>query len=124
MAVLAAASSAELSVSAVIKALPSRFTASDRLQNFPVETSKSLLQAWRNDPVLLSTFIGDEYGLPVHLDNTDGLRITFDNQNVIHLRPSGNAPELRCYSESTSTDAAENITRSILGGIAHRDNQT
>lgn len=123
LAVLAAAREACLPISGVLKALPVRYTASDRLQNFPVENSKRLLQALRNDPMHLNTFLGDEYGLPVHLDHTDGLRITFDNQNVIHLRPSGNAPELRCYSESIATDSAERITRSILGKIAQKGDQ-
>ena len=34
------------------------------------------------------------------LDDTDGLRITFASGEIVHLRPSGNAPELRCYTEA------------------------
>ena len=28
--------------------------------------------------------------------------MTFDSEEIIHLRPSGNAPELRCYTEAAS----------------------
>jgi len=30
----------------------------------------------------------------------------FDSTNILHIRPSGNAPELRVYVESFSTDKA------------------
>lgn len=123
LAVLAAASRAGFPISGVLKALPERYTASDRLQNFPVETSRCLIHAWGNDSALLSAFLGDEFGIPEHLDYTDGLRITFNNQNVIHLRPSGNAPELRCYSESHTNEGAENMTRSVLAKIGKSRDQ-
>jgi phosphomannomutase len=34
------------------------------------------------------------------------LRITFDSGQIVHIRPSGNAPELRCYTEADTLDAA------------------
>jgi len=118
LTVLAAARQADLPISGVLNSLPARYTASDRLQNFPVATSKRLISEWANDASLLSAFLGDEYGMPAHLDHTDGLRITLNNQNVIHLRPSGNAPELRCYCEASTPDAAERMTTSVLARIA------
>jgi phosphomannomutase len=39
------------------------------------------------------------------LDLTDGLRMTLPDARVVHIRPSGNAPELRLYVEAC--DAAE-----------------
>jgi len=117
LAVLAAARAATVPVSAVLKSLPERYTASDRLQNYPVASSKQLIHDWSTNALSLSDFFGAEYGVPAHLDHTDGLRITFDNQNVIHLRPSGNAPELRCYSEASTPAAAESMTRSVLARI-------
>ena len=45
------------------------------------------------------------------VDRTDGLRLTFDGGEVVHLRPSGNAPELRCYAEAaTGARAAELVS--------------
>ena len=34
---------------------------------------------------------------------------TFDSEEIIHLRPSGNAPELRCYVEATSQERAKKL---------------
>lgn len=50
----------------------------------------------------------------VEIDTTDGLRVTFDRGVVIHLRASGNAPELRCYTEATTAAAAEDLSRCAL----------
>jgi hypothetical protein len=44
-------------------------------------------------------------GNAVAVDQTDGLRTTFASGAVIHLRPSGNAPELRIYTESDTPEA-------------------
>jgi phosphomannomutase len=35
-----------------------------------------------------------------NIDETDGLRITLADNGIVHLRPSGNAPELRCYADA------------------------
>ncbi len=40
---------------------------------------------------------------------TDGARIIFKNKDVIHLRPSGNAPEFRCYSNANTQERADEI---------------
>ncbi len=118
LAVLAAAKDANLPISGLLSSLPARFTASDRLQNFPLATSKRLIATWANNSSVLNAFLGGEYGTPAHFDHTDGLRITFNNQCVIHLRPSGNAPELRCYCEASTADVAEKMTSSVLARIA------
>lgn len=118
LSVLAAAKEAGVAISALVSALPNRYTASDRIQNFPIAVSQRLIKAWGNDFTLLSAFLGDEYGLPVQHDMTDGLRIIFDNANIIHLRPSGNAPELRCYCEAATPAKAERMTLAMLARIA------
>ena len=48
------------------------------------------------------------------IDVTDGLRMTLSDNDVIHLRPSGNAPELRCYAESTSDEKAKQLVVQVL----------
>ena len=40
------------------------------------------------------------------IDLTDGLRVSFRSGVILHLRPSGNAPELRCYAEAGDTETA------------------
>jgi phosphomannomutase len=50
----------------------------------------------------------------------DGVRIVFRNQDIIHFRPSGNAPEFRCYSNAGSPERAGEIVRLGLGSIVPR----
>jgi phosphomannomutase len=54
----------------------------------------------------------------LNLNATDGLRATFANEEVIHLRPSGNAPELRCYTEAPSARRAAEINVAALNVLA------
>ncbi|MOA55852.1 hypothetical protein D3C78_1797220 [compost metagenome] len=51
------------------------------------------------------------------VDSTDGLRITLTNGNIVHLRPSGNAPELRCYAEAEDEGEAQQIVEQVLSRI-------
>lgn len=118
LAVLAESREAGVAISELLGTLPHRYTSSDRLQNFPVATSKNLIDTWGADIKLFSEFLGNGYGSPVSHDLTDGLRITLENQDVIHLRPSGNAPELRCYCEAATPEAAAVMTKSVLAKIA------
>jgi phosphomannomutase len=41
------------------------------------------------------------------IDKTDGLRMTLMDGRIVHLRPSGNAPECRFYAEADSAAAAQ-----------------
>jgi phosphomannomutase len=52
--------------------------------------------------------------------SSSGLRITLADGRVAHLRPSGNAPELRCYAEARGADEAAALVRSVLRFIAGR----
>ena len=51
------------------------------------------------------------------LDRTDGLRCTFANAEIIHLRPSGNAPELRCYTEAATETRARELNAAALARL-------
>jgi phosphomannomutase len=87
--------------------LPQRFTASNRLKKFPTEKSQKIITQlnsgnFAKDKDAIETVFSHVSGEVAALDTTDGLRITFDNNEVIHLRPSGNAPEFRCYTEADS----------------------
>lgn len=87
--------------------LPQRFTASNRLKEFSTEKSQKIITQlnsgnFAKDKDVIEAVFSDVSGEVAALDTTDGLRITFDNKEVIHLRPSGNAPEFRCYTEADS----------------------
>ena len=48
------------------------------------------------------------------INELDGLRIVGKNKNIFHIRPSGNAPELRIYLESRSNDLCNFDHQEIL----------
>ncbi|MBN2719133.1 MAG: phosphomannomutase, partial [Deltaproteobacteria bacterium] len=100
-------------ISELCRTLPQRFTSSDRLKEFPVENSRAILEKFttgknETDCAAMEAVFGPLCGKVRTIDRTDGIRITFDSEEVIHLRPSGNAPEFRCYTEAdTSARAVE-----------------
>jgi phosphomannomutase len=53
----------------------------------------------------------DGFGSVVRLNYTDGVRIWFDNGDIAHIRPSGNAPQLRIYAVSDFAQRADDMVR-------------
>lgn len=110
-------------ISGLLADLPQRFTYSDRLTDFPTKRSQQILADMvasddgENLQYITNVFkdIGEA---AVSIDQTDGLRITFENDEVIHLRPSGNAPELRCYNEADSQDRAQALNQRCMRVMA------
>jgi phosphomannomutase len=110
-------------ISALPAAMPARHTCSDRLKNFPTELSRARIAALSSgDPerdfAAIAAQFGALSGRVQSLDTTDGLRVTFASDEVIHLRPSGNAPELRCYTEAESPERAAKINGEVLAIVA------
>ena len=91
-----------------VAAEPARFTAADRLQEVSTESSAALVATLRDDAAAQAAFLKD-FGeeMLASTDITDGLRLTLRSGRIIHLRPSGNAPELRFYAEAESQEAAD-----------------
>jgi len=118
LAVLVGAREQQRAISQLLEALPQRYTASDRLKNFPTEQSRARIQAFSGDVSEIERVFGGLCGRVKQTDNTDGLRITFDNDEIIHLRPSGNAPELRCYNEAATPERAQELNRACLELLA------
>lgn len=113
LATLSAARQAGQSVSTLVGALPPRRMASDRLEHVETEKSQALVQRLSTDPAARAQFFAG-YGAEAALDLTDGLRVRFADGVILHLRPSGNAPELRCYAEAESGARAETCLRDCL----------
>jgi len=82
--------------------LPTRFTASDRLQNSPTETSRNLHLELAASNSAVDQFLAGLCGKAAGRNQTDGLRIFLENDEIVHFRSSGNAVELRYYAESAS----------------------
>lgn len=89
------------------------FAAADRLENFPVETSAALMTHLRASPENLMAFLAPLGGV-ASVSDIDGLRVTLSDRSIIHLRPSGNAPEMRCYVEAEDEKAAAALLDSGL----------
>jgi phosphomannomutase len=117
IALLAAARERGIKVSQLPAGLPPRFTASDRIQNFATTKSRQLLETLAGSEAELRAFLAPLGGLgmePASIDQTDGLRITLSNSEIVHLRPSGNAPELRCYAEAETQARASELALACL----------
>jgi phosphomannomutase len=103
-------------ISELLKTLPSRYTYSDRIKNFPTELSAAILATLQTENLQqnaaeIKRLFAAEIAAVCHIDNTDGVRIILDNDEVVHLRGSGNAPELRCYTEAASYQRAKELNQ-------------
>lgn len=114
LAVIALAKQKKCKLSALTMALPARLTASDRIQNFPTENSRTILQKLAAQPISIKELLGDLCGELANIDQTDGLRMTFKSGDIVHFRPSGNAPELRCYAEAADQTRADTLVAESL----------
>ena len=115
IATIIASKKQNLKLSELLAKLPQRFTASGLVKEFPptlADKKLTELQAGSYD------FFKNEFakiaGKPVLINTTDGYRMEFGNNNIIHLRKSGNAPEFRCYTESKTLQEAENLNYNCL----------
>ncbi len=94
-------------LAALVASLPPRFTAADRLTGIDMAKSADLLASLRADAAGF-------FGPLKTVDHTDGLRVTLDNGQIVHLRPSGNAPEFRCYTEADSQAGCDALLTAML----------
>lgn len=119
-ALMVLAAGLEGGISPLVNQLPARFTDSDRVQNFATEKSREILAKAEGQESKLLELLGYETEVTA-VDTTDGLRMTLANNDIIHLRPSGNAPELRCYAESDTIEKANKIVQTVLTKIQALD---
>jgi phosphomannomutase len=99
-------------------ALPRRFTASDRIEQVPTDISRHLIAILGHDAMQAAELMAPASGPALAQDCSDGLRLTFETGDVVHLRPSGNAPELRCYAEADTQARAQQLCLACLQRVA------
>ncbi|SLN56605.1 phosphomannomutase [Roseisalinus antarcticus] len=119
IAPLVRARAAGLALADLVASMPGRFTASNRVEGIATETSRAFLEEMTSDPVARAAFFEDEPA-EASVDLTDGLRVTFQGGDVVHLRPSGNAPEFRCYAEADDRETAEALVARYLARLSDR----
>jgi len=78
--------------------------------------SASAREAWRQSKATLRGFFTAAIAFDeiVRINVLDGVRVYFRNGDVAHVRPSGNAPQLRIYANSGSQARADQIVELAL----------
>ena len=107
-------------VAARVAREPAIVTRADRLQEVSQEKSGPLLARLTEDRTARAGFLAVLGQEEAALDLTDGLRMRLASGGTLHLRPSGNAPELRVYVEGTDAGAAEALRDAALDHLAKR----
>lgn len=101
-------------LAALVAAEPARFTATDRLEEVPTDRSAALVADLTQDAARQAAFLAALGEDPASTDLTDGLRMITAAGRVVHVRPSGNAPELRLYAEAETPERATALLRAGL----------
>ena len=105
LSVLGAAQANRQTLSELVATLPPRVARSDRLEHVPPERTAILLRRLQDD----AAGYFRAQGTIKSLSSIDGLRYELTSGDVIHYRPSGNAPELRCYTEASTAARADEL---------------
>lgn len=101
----------------LVSHLPKCFTAADRLQEIDSAKAATFLAGLIDNTETRAAFFAP-FGIIVSVDLTDGLRVDFESGDVVHLRPSGNAPEFRIYAQSSSETRAKELTTRVRAVVA------
>ena len=115
---LFAAEQSGLSLIDLFARLPKRFSRAALLRHFPRPTAMKIVERFsppREEAAIredLAQFFTPALGFAsiTRVDYTDGVRILFANGEVAHVRPSGNADELRIYAVADTQSRADAIT--------------
>ena len=77
----------------------------------PVPLAEPAIADWQERKATLMRFFTPTLGFDdiMRINVLDGLRLYFRNGDVAHIRPSGNAPQLRIYANSDSQARADQI---------------
>lgn len=110
---LVAAAKQSISISKLFAQLPERYAQAGLLDNFPREASLKIVETLAaNDErakQLINSCFGEGFGKVVSINSIDGVRMVFSSGDIAHIRPSGNAPQLRIYSVANSQERADEI---------------
>lgn len=86
-------------------------------EEIPTEHSRALMARFDADPARLAGFLAGLGEVLAATDRTDGLRLTLASGRVVHMRPSGNAPEFRLYAEAESPGIAATLLEQGLTAL-------
>ena len=122
LSVLYAAAERDVPIAELFDELPKRFSRAGLLKDFPREISLRITERLsRPDSKEIAARIFTPalgFSPIARFDYTDGVRIIFANNEVAHIRPSGNADELRVYAVANSQARADAI---VAEGVREPD---
>jgi phosphomannomutase len=99
----------------LFSALPPRFGKAGLIDGFPPRASRAILRRFSSEAGAreLSLFFTPElgFGRILRSEATDGIRLYFEGGDIAHIRPSGNAPQLRIYAVADTQERANEIVR-------------
>jgi phosphomannomutase len=121
LAVLSMSIGKNLSLSKLVNSFDMPITHAGRIQEFPTEISSAFVAELTNSDEKRNDFFAP-FGKVSDINVIDGLRVQLDNGDIIHLRPSGNAPEMRCYVEAESIASAEALVEKTVATIKAYNN--
>jgi phosphomannomutase len=123
LAALVGAARRGVPVSQLFAELPQRAATAALIDGVPPATSRAMLARlsppgdgpYATYAALVDAFaqvpgLGEISGL----ETMDGLRVHFSSGEIVHLRPSGNAPQLRCYAVADGRDRAQYLLDRVL----------
>lgn len=110
---LARAAAKGVPLSQLVEELALPVAAADRLTDYPGLISGRLIGWLSEEPANAAQFV-DGLGTPSAVDAIDGVRIVLEDGATIHFRASGNAPEMRCYTQAAERGRADVLLREGL----------
>jgi phosphomannomutase len=116
LAVLYRAASKNLPLSALVASLNLPASMATRIENYATEKSLALLQMLQSNQAARAEFTST-FGNVITVDSLDGYRMHMADGKTVHLRPSGNAPELRIYVEARSHIEAQRLLQATRAKI-------
>jgi phosphomannomutase len=117
IAPLFAAKQAGCTLADLVANLPPCFTAADRLQDIDRDKAGAFLSLLIDKAEARAAFFAP-FGIIASVDLTDGLRVDFESGDVVHLRPSGNAPEFRIYAQAETENRAKDLNMRAKDAVA------
>jgi len=121
ISILNMASEQNKRVSEIFRALPKRYTGGGLLDltDDAILPMRKLDDSPATKAIVSEVFENTPLGSPVDINYIDGLRMTFEGGDVIHIRASGNAPQLRVYTNCNSQERADSLVVEAIkqGGL-------
>jgi len=114
LATLLSAAQRREPLSKVFSELPHRFTDAGLVDDVPEDQLQRFRVVVNDDVVmrgLVDRIFSKSQDKVVKLDLTDGLRLAFASGDVLHFRPSGNAPQFRVYANAATQIRARELVR-------------